>query len=185
MKKGINITNKILEILAEGAVTSLALLGAFLESGYGVSYHKLNMNFEKNHDFLSGSGGEFSRERRNFKSMLSKLKQAGLIEEGKSGWIATALGKKKISTSMPSLSYEKEGDKTLKIVIFDVPEKYRRKRDWLRRALTEIGFKKLQQSVWSGKIRLPREFMDDLKDLDLLDYVDILEVTKTGSVREL
>lgn len=185
MKKG-QITAKILEIAAAGAATTLALMGAFLTSGYGASYNKLNRNFEKNYDALTQSRPpEFMRERRNFQIMLSKLKKAGLIEKKKDGWVATALGKLKLSKKMPAQDYKKESDNTLKIVIFDIPEKYRGKRDWLRRGLIELGFRKLQQSVWAGKIKLPMEFMDDLKELDLLDYVEIFAITKTGSLRPL
>ena len=39
-------------------------------------------------------------------------------------------------------------DRHWRIVIFDIPEKYRHSRDLLRREFIGIGFFKLQESVW-------------------------------------
>lgn len=39
-------------------------------------------------------------------------------------------------------------DKKWRLVIFDVPEKYRPRRDYLRMKLRELGFYQLQKSVW-------------------------------------
>ena len=43
----------------------------------------------------------------------------------------------------------------------------------------------LQRSVWVGKCKLPDELMDDLNTIGLLPYVEILAVTKRGSLKEL
>ena len=71
------------------------------------------------------------------------------------------------------------------IVVFDVPEKERRKRDWLRSVLKRLELKMVQKSVWIGKVKIPKELLDDLFNLKLLDYVEIFEVSKSGSLRQL
>lgn len=43
----------------------------------------------------------------------------------------------------------------------------------------------LQKSVWFGKNKINQEFLSDLKDKNLLNFVHILEVSKAGSVKEL
>ncbi|MBI2635441.1 MAG: CRISPR-associated endonuclease Cas2, partial [Parcubacteria group bacterium] len=73
----------------------------------------------------------------------------------------------------------------LKVVIFDIPEKQKHKREWLRGQLQDLGFKMIQKSVWMGKRKFPKEFLEDIRDLKLLAYVEIFSVTKTGSMRPL
>ena len=68
------------------------------------------------------------------------------------------------------------------IVIFDIPERERRKRNQLRRELVYLGFKKLQQSVWIGQTQIPEEFIKELKEKDILPYIHIFSVEKKGTV---
>lgn len=48
-----------------------------------------------------------------------------------------------------------------RIVFFDVPEKRRRHRDYLRQMLKTIGFKELQKSTWITPHKIP-EFLKEL-----------------------
>ena len=43
----------------------------------------------------------------------------------------------------------------------------------------------LQKSVWIGKTILPEELLDDLERLNLLSYVEIFAITKTGTIKQL
>lgn len=84
-------------------------------------------------------------------------------------------------------SYRKDGNadgNELKIIAFDIPEKFRRKRNWLRKTLAGFGFTMLQKSVWAGKAALLHEFIEDLDTLSLTPYIEILAVTKTGSLKK-
>jgi DNA-binding transcriptional regulator PaaX len=56
------------------------------------------------------------------------------------------------------------------IVAFDIPEKKRKYRDWLRSELIGFGFEQVQKSVWFGPA-LPKEFILYLDEIKLLDYV--------------
>ena len=71
------------------------------------------------------------------------------------------------------------------IVTFDVPEKEKRKREWLRECLRLLGFKKLHKSVWMGKEILPEDFIHALRERDMIGYVHILAVDKRGTTEEL
>src|SRR3990167_838001 len=71
------------------------------------------------------------------------------------------------------------------IVIFDIPERERRKRAWLRLALKNIGLKLIQRSVWMGKVKIPKEFLDDIRELHLVNFVEIFEITKSGSLNQV
>ncbi|PIP46050.1 MAG: CRISPR-associated endonuclease Cas2 [Candidatus Colwellbacteria bacterium CG23_combo_of_CG06-09_8_20_14_all_42_19] len=181
------MTAKILEKLSEGAMVSAALFRTILESGYGASYSKLQRNFDK--IINEPRGGRFSeaeRKKHNFYLILSKLKREGLVKKKENKWSITSAGKERLSKllkRLPRHRYNKEADSTVKIVIFDIPEKEQRKRAWLRRRLQELGFKMLQKSVWMGKVKLPEEFLEDLRGYEVFPYVDIFAVTKSGSVR--
>jgi len=181
-------TKLILEILSEGVISSTAFLLAMIEAGYGTSANRLNRKFYEKYDQLTLASKSDSRRAKSYRTILWRLKRDGLIVKSQAGWSITALGLKKrqgIKAKLSSKKYFKEGSKLLKIVIFDIPEKERAKRRWLRGVLGELGFTLLQKSVWAGKMNLPREFMDDLRDLKLLNYVDIFAVTKSGSIEHL
>ncbi len=183
-----SLTERILEHLLGAAEDSIYLFAAIVDSPYGSSRRQIERRAWELREGASRSS-DFNRQRRNFYTLLSKLKKDGLIGQRKSKWTITKKGKEKYKFIIQRLpfrkKYKKEADLTFKLVIFDIPEKERGKRQWLRERLRELGFKMIQKSVWSGKVKLPEEFLEDLKTLNLLDYVDILAITKTGSLRSL
>ncbi len=139
---------------------------------------------------------EYPIKKQTLHELLYKLRKDGLVErKKKSGKIVltiTEKGKgalKKLQTrlkfSLPKIVYSKKPDIGVKIVIFDIPESERRKRGWIRSALRHFNFKMLQQSVWIGKLKLPNEFIDDLRKLNLQDCVEIFAVSKAGSLRRI
>ena len=71
------------------------------------------------------------------------------------------------------------------IVSFDVPEKEKRKRGWLRSTLKNLGFRMLQKSVWIGKVKIPEAYLEDLKRLRLLSYIEIFAISKRGTIRHI
>lgn len=123
--------------------------------------------------------------------LISKLRRQGLINEGnqvtKSGVSKLQTLKERIKKFIPVKIYKKsdlEKDH-LKIIIFDVPEKLRTYRNWLRGSLIELGFEKIQKSVWMGEPKLPTDFVVQLKELNLLSYVKIFSVYKKGLLEEV
>ena len=188
MSMSSGITTKVLEKLSEGAMVSAAIFIGIMELGYGASYSKMQKNIDKALEELQKTEGisEFQRKKHNFHLILSKLKREGLVQKKENKWFITSAGKEKLSKllkRLPRHKYSKEADSTVKIIIFDIPEKEQRKRAWLRRRLQELGFKILQKSVWMGKVKLPEEFLEDLREYEVFPYVDIFAVTKSGSVR--
>lgn len=127
-----------------------------------------------------------------FYSTLNKLKRDGFIEknfsENKTHWTLTRKGKSgykkllKIKREKISTSYKKEQSRTLNVIIFDIPECERNKRVWLRLVLLELGFSLLQKSVWIGKVKIPRDFIDDMREKKILNYVHIFEISKRGTI---
>ncbi|MDP3725459.1 MAG: hypothetical protein Q8R20_03265 [Nanoarchaeota archaeon] len=138
-----------------------------------------------------------SEEQQRFYNILSRLQRDGLVakrESGgrQSGWALTKRGlakllvfreKKKFSPSR--ISYEPKKDSIIRVVIFDVPERERHKRVWLRSALLALQFSMCQQSVWIGKRKIPENFLEDLRDREMISYVQIFEINKQGSLEQV
>ena len=63
------------------------------------------------------------------------------------------------------------------MVIFDIPEKKRKYRDWLRHELVGFGFELVQKSVWFGPT-LPKEFIIYLQKEKILQYIKFFKATE-------
>lgn len=70
-------------------------------------------------------------------------------------------------------------EKTEKVLIsFDVPEKKKKTRDWLRNQIKYWDFKMIQKSLWLGYGPLPKEFTDRLRQLGIYENVQIFRIKK-------
>ncbi|HDH31265.1 MAG TPA: CRISPR-associated endonuclease Cas2, partial [Candidatus Wolfebacteria bacterium] len=150
----------------------------------------------KDKDWVSKEVELKRKAKQRYHSLIYKLKKDNLIKESVKGdkkfFIITKKGKDKLSLlikrnkkMLPKIFYQKEkGDKFI-IIAFDVPETERIKRDWLREVIKNLGFKMIQKSVWIGKIKIPKEFLNDLLKLKLVDFVEIFEISKIGSLKHI
>ncbi len=180
-----DLKNKILENILETAISPAELFEAVIRAGYGASVRGIDWQLEKvrarRQDVLN-----ILAKKKSFYNTLQRLKRDGLIERSGKGWIATKLGRGifTVSDNRPSRSAYPSTEKTsyTTIIIFDVPETHRYKRDWLRDSLKNMGFKMVQKSVWSAQVKIPRAFIDDLESFALIDCVDIFQATKLGSL---
>lgn len=144
---------------------------------------------------------KFQRQRENFRidqakrqrfySLIYKLKRDGLVDLDKTAtaYQLTQKGIGMISKLKDRLmrkkSYPKEIDSSVNIVTFDIPEKLRGYRNWLRNALRALGFRMLQRSVWIGKIKIPQELLTNLDQYKILDYIEIVSITKSGTIKNI
>lgn len=139
---------------------------------------------------------EDERLRASAYEMLYRLKRDGLIIKKKRDdcwiWKNTDKGRKKKESLKAGLyrfsplgNYKSEQGDLVMIVSFDIPEREKRKRNWLRAILRRLGFRMMQKSVWIGKIKIPEEFINDLKKLQIISYVEIFAVTKTGTIKHI
>lgn len=192
---------RILEALKDSSLGSGDLLKVFLSAGYGASAGKMQYLMDerkrkRQRDRMRFE--EFVRERQKFYSFIYYLKSDGIISESvhsERKWYTLAeKGKRKLAAllttknaviPLPQSQYQKLYTNKFTIVAFDVPERERRKRDWLRATLGQIGYRTIQRSVLLGKTKIPLELLDDLRKLHMVDYVEIFEITKTGSLRYL
>jgi len=75
-----------------------------------------------------------------------------------------------------SLIQDKPVGDTKIMVLFDIPEKKRKIRNWVRLQLKLWEFEMIQQSVWLGKGPLPKEFRARLIFFDIDKCVKTLKV---------
>ena len=122
-----------------------------------------------------------------WRSMLYKLRKEGLIYQVKGDKVKVAKEGVEYISNNPSWlkSYKAARNKNPQeviLIVFDIPERMRVKRDWLRFQLENLDYSPLQRSVWYGNNILPDNFLEDLKRYDLLPHVHILSVNKKGSI---
>ncbi|OGF74791.1 CRISPR-associated endonuclease Cas2 [Candidatus Giovannonibacteria bacterium RIFCSPHIGHO2_02_43_13] len=171
----------ILSTLAGGALLTLKIFDEIWPTGFSRSYYRNKKISRTNFD---------AERRQEFFNLLNYLQRKGFVEKKKTDagifWKITSGGLVKLKIlKNKSTDYQADSDGNLKIIIFDVPEKERKLRAWLRSALKILGFRMLQQSVWIGKGRIPELFLFDLRQKNLLPYIHIMEVNKGGTVKEL
>jgi CRISPR/Cas system-associated endoribonuclease Cas2 len=188
----------VLTRIGEGISDLANLSGAFLEAGYGASRGRIEYIAQTRGGRKERYPDDQERKKRHqYSQLIYELKKDGLISitesgSGKKVIYLSALGKKKLKRlkelkkiSLPGPNYCGEKANVFTIVTFDIPESEKRKREWLREALRNLGFSFVQKSVWLGKIKLPEGFLEDIKQLGLIDFVEIFQITKAGSLRHI
>ncbi|KKT22109.1 MAG: hypothetical protein UW08_C0017G0006 [Parcubacteria group bacterium GW2011_GWB1_43_8b] len=141
---------------------------------------------------------EFNKNRNRYYQVIWNLEKDGLIEKSKNGknvLVAItnkgrSLLKKIINDKHKLLSpdvYKNNLSKSDSVIIvaFDIPEKLRSRRSQIRKVLKSLDFRMIQKSVWIGKNKIPDDFIRDLKDLNLLVYIDIFSINKSGSLKSV
>lgn len=182
---------KALELLFNGTMTQLDFFIAVLASGYGASMSKIDYEYQKRRRIseVEKLKADNLRERkRRLAVFMSKMKHDGLIRELNGKLTISCKGRKKfnqLKNALPGRHYEKKIIQSSIIISFDVPERLRRKRNWLREVIRNLGFKMVHQSVWVGKIKIPEDFIADLENLKILEFIEIFEISKTGSLNKL
>lgn len=128
--------------------------------------------------------GKQTFKERTFRNCLSRLYKAGLVKKESWGvWSITAEGKNFVKVIEEEKKQSKVPDGPPDtIVIFDIPEKQRIKRDTLRVQLMSLGFNKLQKSVFLGHGPLPEDFIRYLSDLEILENIHIFSIKERGTI---
>ena len=128
--------------------------------------------------------------RRNFQSLLSKLKREGFIQQadGKGSllWKVTKLGKTKIDfEKRRNLIEEASVSANPIIVSYDIPERLRNERKWLREVLLLLDYQPVHKSVWIGNKRISENLLRELRKREILNGTQIFEVTKKGTLNRI
>ena len=192
-------TIRILQALKDSALASRNLFDVFLSAGYGASIGRMEYLMrikDQKRQKDKALFEEFVRERQRFYNLICYLKNDGIISEviinDKKLYRIAEKGKRKLiklltskENFIPIFKYPKIDNKTFTIITFDIPEKEKKKREWFRAVLGRLGYKAIQRSVLLGKAKIPQSLLDDIRKLKMVEYVEIFEITKAGSLRHL
>jgi len=116
---------------------------------------------------------------------LSRMKKSGLLKNKKGDWTITPEGKKFLESKKMEIRKffrpetildNREKPKRL-IIIFDIPEKKKKYREWLRMELVGFGFNLVQKSVWIGPA-LSKEFVEYLDEVAILKHIRFFRATE-------
>jgi DNA-binding transcriptional regulator PaaX len=127
---------------------------------------------------------EFKRyKKESVQVALSRLHKNGYLTNSPTGWSITPKGKKYSQSTHPLdyiVSPFNKDSLPGMIISFDIPEKDRAKRHWLRNQIKIFGYKMLQQSLWIGPSPLPPLFVKRLEDLNIRKNVKTFKITKSN-----
>ena len=118
---------------------------------------------------------------------MSRLRNKGLIQKKRTQngimWKINKTGKE----VMLKLKLEKlpEKDGKIRIIIFDIPEKHKEHRIWLRKSLINSRYKLLQRSVWVGVRPLPENIFLEIKNKNIFEDIHIFEIKNEGTLENL
>jgi CRISPR-associated endonuclease Cas2 len=188
---------KILEILEDMAVSTLDLLDMWLfeqpRGIYGLERARLKRAGQKKQLFFTELR-EYLEEREKLSKLIYKLKREGFILEDKKNkkLILTKKGKLKLRFLKNKRSVEEtksnesnQKDKDVIVIIYDVPESEYKRRHQLRNLLVNAGFSFVQKSVWIKQGKITEDFINFLKDLEVLHYVQIFKITQKGTIENI
>lgn len=128
---------------------------------------------------------------KEYKQLLGYMKKRGLIKYGYrnfNGIKLTEAGIKRAEKAdLDHLTIPKPSkwDKKWRLVFFDIPEKYKKGRDYFSAKLKEIGFLQLQKSVWIHPYPCRDEIAAIAEQYDLRRFVTFVETETIDSHDEL
>lgn len=134
---------------------------------------------------ILGLDNNYRFHRETFSVLLSRLRAQGLVERKgttrRSKWRLTKQGLDYLA-KQPKPKIEIRPDGVERLVVFDIPEKERKKRDAIRLELVAAGYHPLQKSVWHGNKPLPEDFLKLVDALELRPHLHIFSVREKGTL---
>jgi CRISPR-associated endonuclease Cas2 len=118
----------------------------------------------------------------NFQVTLHRLRKRGLIKKENNKFQLSFAGLKLFKEIKNN---NKIWDGKWRIAMFDIPEKFRRERNWLRRELYNLGYKLFQKSVFIGKWTLSESFYKEIKEKEINKYINLITVGELDDERIL
>lgn len=122
------------------------------------------------------------------KSTWHQLTKKRLITYGKRNHLyspqITKMGQKRLKDIIPVYLHTRSWDKRIYLITYDIPEKYKNKRDSLRYFLVKIHAKLLQESIYLTSYN-PREMIRDfIREYQIPGTVIVSDVGSDGGVGE-
>ena len=178
---------KILNTIEDGVTDLINFQTAIISAGYGASLNRIQYenNLRKRKSDLNKLNRAKSQEGKlRLQKYIYKLKKDGLLIQDGAKFFLTKDGKKNLAIMKTKmlLNIPKIVSPNLIIFSYDLPVSNRALRDRVREILKILDFKIIHQSLWVGKIKISKELLKYLEEIGALKYIEILEVTKQGTL---
>lgn len=126
----------------------------------------------------------------SFSTILGRLRREGLVVRSgakkNAVWTLTVKGRAALRNKKPveqKKTYAlSPADGIIRLVSFDIPEKLRFHRRWLRAELIACDFEPLHKSVLIGKRPVPEELIAESEARGLTKYIHIAAIHKSGTL---
>ena len=163
----------------------LAFVGDLIDEtlgkgSYAYSYRTLN--------FWAPPGFKPLNLRQTVWRLLRTEEIEKVVKNGKPYLRLSNKGRKKLEREFSFLKWAQwRWDKTWRLVIFDISEKHRQWRDRLRHQLVNIGFGRLQKSIYISPYPLEEDIVEFLKSRKLFGHAYLLKAQHQflGEAKEL
>jgi CRISPR-associated endonuclease Cas2 len=110
---------------------------------------------------------------------LWRLQKQGFVEKKNANYIMTGKGKQLMDyIQKRKESLHNKWDGKYRVVIFDIPEKEKDFRNWLRQELYILNYERLQKSVFVSKHSLSPDIIKEIKHKKMGNFVNYLLVEK-------
>ena len=125
--------------------------------------------------------------RKIIKVNISRLEKQGLIRKSENEkFHLTADGEEMVAYIKNRYSIlNKKWDKKIRVVVFDIPEREKRYREWFRTELGLLLFKQLQKSVYIGKYPIPDDLYQDIIKNKFFNNVHIFTINEADKQKDL
>lgn len=127
-----------------------------------------------------------NQEYKCFYNLIYRLSKKGFIEkrkgDGRLRLSITPLGTELIELEDPKT------DGVWKIVVFDIKEKHKKVRNFLRAQLKRLHFKKWQNSIWVSPFVLPAEVEEEFQALSQKYFIRLIktkDINRTDDLEKL
>jgi phenylacetic acid degradation operon negative regulatory protein len=125
-----------------------------------------------------------SWKKQSIYNALNKMLRVGdiqkVVKNGQMYLRLTSSGSARISEDIPLLKYSRNWDGLWRLVIFDIEEKAKNKRQSLRQKLVSLGFGQWQKSVYITPFALENEMLSYLISNKLLGDCFCLKASRLG-----
>jgi len=121
---------------------------------------------------------ERQKAKKSFSRFIQYLQEKGYIRvralEGTKGIVLTRKGAERVLQVKRKLKEKKKRkDGKWIMIIFDIPEKRKQARELLRGALLDLGYQKLQQSVWVSPYDVYDETEETVRSYHIIPCVKL------------
>lgn len=125
-------------------------------------------------------GYTFLYNKKSYQNSIYHLKRRGIIKNNNGIYQLTPKGEKHAffaylnGESRTYKNKKQKWDNKWRIIFFDVPEKKRHYRDYLRTILKTIGFKEFQKSTWIYPYPVPKFLKELLFEENIQQYTRLI-----------